>query len=316
MIMMTKARIKSLQRSTLYRALYDTFRDSKISCIEFLNITLEAIQNENDEDTISVLLGYISPAIRSYLPMKYIQEYKKKFFINLKNMLEKQLSLIEFNSDIVKNLLIYLNGFATDEEDNKYLIKLLNLDPKLLSQSRRFSYVCTIYKSRNIPLEDKEKLLNREIIRDKNSKDSIQTKIACNSMLPDRKNKELLWKKLTEESNSDSLTNMECIMGGFAPLEQYDIVEDFLKEKFFEVLPKIGKNNESFFVRYFIAYLSPYQFTSDDIIQKMDKLIEELKQDKDQSQTVKYLSETCDTMKRTKLAREKCEKYLEKKKKK
>ena len=51
-------------------------------------------------------------------------------------------------------------------------------------------------------------------------------------------------KKLTEESNSDSLLNMEAIVKGFAPVEQYDIIKNFLVEKFFEVLPKLGKNNE------------------------------------------------------------------------
>jgi len=60
---------------------------------------------------------------------------------------------------------------------------------------------------------------------------------------------------------------------GFAPVEQYDLVEDFLKEKYFEVLTKIGKNNEAFFVRYFIGYLSSQQFTDSDIIEKMDKMI-------------------------------------------
>ena len=100
-------------------------------------------------------------------------------------------------------------------------------------------------------------------------------------------------------------------MVGFAPVEQYDLVEDFLTQKFFEVLPKLGKNNEVFFVKYFISCLAPSHFTNDEIIQKMDNLINELKKDKDQSQIVRYLSEESDIMKRTKISREKCEKYLE-----
>ena len=291
----------TLIKAALYRALFDTFRDSKISSIEFLNITFETIQTESDEDTISVLLNYISSVIKSYLPLKYISEYKSKFFKIMRNMLESELSKINFNKDKVKNFLIYLNGFAIIEEDKKYLIRLLNLDSNMITQSRRFAYVKTIYTSRNIPLEEKEQLLNREIKRDKNSADSLTAKITCNAALPDRANKERLWKKITEESNSDSLTNMESIMVGFAPIEQYDLVEDFLKDKFFEVLPKIGKNNEAFFVNYFIGYLSPTQFTDDEIIQKMDKLINELKDDKDQTQVIKYLTQTCDSMKRIKI---------------
>jgi aminopeptidase N len=301
----------TLIKAALYRALFDTFRDSKISSIEFLNITIETIKVESDEDIISVLLGYISSVIKAYLPLKYISEYKSKFFKTMKEMLEKELSQINFNKDKAKNLLIYLNGFASDEEDKKYLIRLLNLESSMITQSRRFAYVKTIYTSRKIPLEEKEKLLEREIKKDKNSGDSLTAKYTCNAALPDRANKERLWKKITEESNSDSLTNMEAIMMGFAPVEQYDLVEDFLKEKFFEVLPKIGKNNEAFFVRYFIGYLAPSHFTDDEIIQKMDKLINELKEDKDQAQIVKYLTETCEIMKRTKISREKCEKYLE-----
>ena len=305
-----------LVKATFNRALFDTFRDSKITSIEYLDLAFEIIKNEQDEDTMSVLLGYISSAIKTYLPLKLMPQYKKKFFDILKKILEKQLSSIECNKEIIKNALININGYATEDEDKKYLIKLLNLESKMLTQSRRFEYVRTIFTSPDIPLADKELLLEREVKRDNNSKDSIEAKIICNASLPDRKNKEALWKKLTEESNSDSLANMEAIMMGFAPVEQYNIVEDFLTEKFFEVLPNLGKNNETFFLQYFISFLSPSQYTTDEIIQKMDKLINELKQDKDQSQAVLFLSKTCDQMKRTKIARDNCEKYLEKKEKK
>ena len=301
----------TLIKAALYRALYDTFRDSKITSIEFINITFETIQEELDEDTIAVLLNYIKEVIIGNLPLKYIPEYKTKFFKILKNMIEKELSKINFNKERVKMILIYLNSYASDEEDKKYLIRLLNLDSDMITQSRRFAYVKTIYISRTIQLEEKETLLNREIKRDKNSADSLTAKLTCNAALPDRANKERLWKKITEESNSDSLTNMEAIMIGFAPVEQYDLVEDFLTEKFFEALPKIGKNNEAFFVNYFIRYLSPKKFTNDEILQKMEKLVNELREDKEQSQALKYLTQTFDDMKRAKISREKCEKYLE-----
>ena len=105
-----------LIKVALNRALFDTFRDSKISTIEFLDINLETIKNEPDEDTFSVLLQYISSAIKGYLPLKYIPEYKSKFFQILKNILEKQLSQINYNKDIVKNVLIYINGFAVEDD--------------------------------------------------------------------------------------------------------------------------------------------------------------------------------------------------------
>ena len=89
----------TLIKASLYRALFDTFRDSIISSIEFLNLTFETIQTESDEDTISVLLRYISisSVIRAYLPLKYIPEYKSKFFKIMKNILESELAKINFN---------------------------------------------------------------------------------------------------------------------------------------------------------------------------------------------------------------------------
>ena len=300
-----------LIKVALNRALFDTFRDSKISSIEFLDLTLETIKNEEDEFTFSVILGYISAAINIYLPLKFIPKYKEKFFLVLKKMLENQLSLINFNKEFVKNIFIHISAYAIEEEHKKYLIKLLNYESQLMTQSQRFSFVQAIYASRSIPLGEKEKLLNTEMKKDKNSKDSIEAKLVCNALLPDRKNKEKLWQKLTEESNSDSLANMKAIMIGFAPVEQYDIIEDFLKEKFFEALPKLGKNNEMFFIQYFISYLAPSQFTSHEMISKIEQFINKLKEDKEQIQSVKYLMIILDLMKRTKISREKCEKYLE-----
>ena len=199
----------TLVKTALYRALFDVFGDCKISSIEFLDVTFDTIKVENDEDIITVLLlEYISSVIRLYLPLKYIPEYKSKFFKIMESMLESELSLINYNKEKAKNILIYLNDFASNEEDKKYLIKLLNLDSIMIAQTIRFSYVATIYTSRVIPLHEKEKLLNSEIKRDKNTSESVSAKLICNAALLDRKSKEKLWKKLTEESNSDSLMNM------------------------------------------------------------------------------------------------------------
>ena len=61
---------------------------------------------------------------------------------------------------------------------------------------------------KNIDLADKQKLLDAEIKRDKNSDESIKAKFSCNALLPDRRNKEILWNKITKETTSESLVNM------------------------------------------------------------------------------------------------------------
>lgn len=112
--------------------------------------------------------------------------------------MELQLSSINFEKDLVKPILMYLPGYA-DEEDVQYLIQLMNLDPKLVSQEDRFRFLKTIFMCKNIDLADKQKLLDAEIKRDKNSDESIKAKFSCNALLPDRKIKKFCGIKLQKK---------------------------------------------------------------------------------------------------------------------
>ena len=295
-----------LTKLSIYRSLFDCFRDSKISSIEFLDIIINSIKNEKDENNLSTLLRFAKSASSIYMPIKYIKSYKKKLFEELKNLLETQLSSIDFKKDLIKPILMYLPSYS-DEDNVQYLIQLMNLDPKLVSQEDRFRFLKNIFICRNINLEDKQKMLEAEVKRDKNSDNSITAKLACNALLPDRKNKEILWNKLTKETTSDSLVNMQTIMGAFAPVEQYDLVDDFIKEKYFEVIPELGKNNESFYIKDFIGECGPTHYPTDEIIKKYEDLIEKVK---DMSQVKKYVAEECDLLKRIKKAHELCEEYM------
>ena len=295
-----------LSKIIIYRSLFDGFRDSKISAIEFLDIILNSIKNEKNENNLSTLLRFARSCAIEYMHPKYYKTYKKKLFIELKNLLEEQLSHINFEKDLIKPILIYLPLYA-DEDNIKYLIQLMNLEPKLLSQEDRFRFLNAIFSCRNIKLEEKQKMLDEEVKRDKNSEESIKAKISCNTLLPDRKNKEMLWNKITKETTSDSLVNMQTIMEYFAPIEQHDLVNDFIKEKYFEVIPEIGKNNEAFYIRDFISGCAPRYYPDDDILKKFEDLIEKVK---DMSQVKKYVSEEYDLLKRKKKAHILCEEYM------
>ena len=295
-----------LVKLCIYRSLFDAFRDSKISAIEFLDIVINAIKNETNENNLNTLLRFAKSASSVYMPIKYMKEYKKKLFNELKKLLESQLSSFNFDKDLVKPILMHLPSYA-DEEDVKFLIELMNLDPKLVSQEDRFRILKQIYSCRNIKIEDKQKMLDDEVKRDKNSDESIVAKLSCNALLPDKKNKELLWKKITTETTSDSLVNMQAIMGAFAPVEQYDLVDDFIKNKYFEVIPELGKTNEAFYVRDFISNCGPSHYTDEETIKKYENLIEKVK---DMSQVKRYVSEECDLLKRKRKAQILCEEYI------
>lgn len=301
-----------LVKLTLYRSLFDALRDSKISSIEYLDILIDAIKLEKDDNNLSLILRHIRSAIITYTPRKYVAQYKTKLFKIIKELIEEELSEINYKNDIVKILITYLTLFAYNIDEVKYLIQLLNLSPKVVSQENRFSMVSAIYKNREIKLEDKKKLLENEVKRDKNSDNSILAKHTCNALTPDKINKEKLWRKIVNEPTSDSLVNMQAIIESFATLDQLDLVEDFLKNKYFEVVPILGKTAEVFYIKSFISDLSPTYYTEDDtIIEKFKKLIEEVK---DMPQVKRYVTEEYDLFLRKRKAHALCEEYLQNKK--
>ena len=298
----------ALIKQSIYRSLFDQMRDAKFISAEYVELAFQLMHTETNDNNLSLLLRHTHSTIASYIPYKYMLDYKRKFFSHLKTVLDKELSKVDYSHDIIKQILQFMPANVTNEEDRKYLICLLNLDSKLVSQDNRFSFVKNIFKSKQIPLEAKNNLLNEEIKRDKNSNKSVQAKLCCNSLLPDKENKEKIWNKITKESTSDSLYNMIEIMNGFAPFDQVDLVKDYCTNKFFEVLPEIGKKNEVFFVESFVQSCGPSNyFVDDENIKKMEDLCEKVK---DMHQVKKNVMEELDDMKRCFKCHKLCEELL------
>ena len=98
------------------------------------------------------------------------------------------------------------------------------------------------------------------------------------------------------------------MMGGFAPFDQLDLVEDFCTNKFFQVLPEIGKKNEVFFIRSFIGSCGPSTyFINEENIKKMENLCEEIKE---MHQIRIYVMESTDDMKRFYKCHKLCNEYI------
>ena len=89
-------------------------------------------------------------------------------------------------------------------------------------------------------------------------------------------------------------------MSGFRPLGQLDLVEKYVKEKFFEDILKIAKT-DYFYLSAFIEYCSPEYYATDEIIKKIEAKAAEATM----SEILKrYLLELADDMKRFKKTQE------------
>jgi len=304
-----------LTRQLFYRSILELTRDAKISSPEYLDIIIKMIRHETNEDIISNSIKNIAPLIANYLPLRVYQYYSSQMFDLTCELLAKNVN----NKEIVLNLIEALLSFAYLPEHAEFLkdwlingpsVKLtgntVTIPSNLLTQDHRFSIVAFIHKIRTISLDEKSKLLEAEIERDKNSDRSVRARCSCRSSLPDPSVKAEIWDKLINKPTSESLYNMKHYMAHFAPINQLDIVDDYIRNKFFEDVLKIG-NQDYFYLTPFMMYCSPVLLVENEIIEKLEALTEKAKE----LETLhKMLLELIDDMKRFRKAQSMAEIYL------
>ena len=221
------------------------------------------------------------------------------------------------NKELVLHLIDFLISFAYGENHRNLLKEWLinekpsvgsvQFDSKLVNQENRFRIVKLIFRSRKIPIEEKEALLAKEIERDQNSDRSILVKHYCYAARPEPEIKKELWNKFVNQPTSESLYNMQSLMSGFSSRDQLDLVEDYLKNKFFDAVCDVGKKNEFQYVRSFVSSLSPSYYVENETISKLEKVAEQVK---DLDQLSKLILEDVDDLKRSLKAHKLCEEYI------
>ena len=307
-----------LTKQLVYRSVFDLVRDARLPAPEYLNFVSNLITKETNEDIIATVLRNVQGIISSYVPLSYYEKYTDKMFKSISELLAREIQNYNNqsgNKDLILHLFDFLVGFTYGDTNTNILAswltetkpKILNetFDINLLSQENRFKIVNLIFKSRKVTDEEKEKYLSNEVARDKNSDRSTLYKLACYASKPDPKIKEELWQKFVYQSTCDSLYNMEALMGGFSSRDQLDLVQDYLLNKFFEVVPEVGRSNEFLYVRAFVTCLSPSYYVNEDTINKLENLAERIK---DLDQVHKEVIELADDLKRCLKAHKLCEK--------
>ncbi len=313
----------NLIKSLVYRSLFDSLRDSKISGFEYYKIIENFLKNETSEISIPVLLGNLSSAISHYIPLRFYNKFTSEVFDIIWLKLKFQVDLFNIKSpdadkDLILSLINYLLIFSTSEnhfkiyenwlEKNTFSIDDIIFEKGLISIGNKFSMVYKIFESREISNEKKEILLEMVIKEDNNSDKSILARHYCNAVKPCKENKQKLFEKFVNESKSDSLYNMESMMAGFMPISQIDLTEEYSKNLFFECVEKVSKENVMFYLRSFVSCIGPYYYPEKEIIEKIEKLRNKII---DNDVLSKYLKEMIDDLRRKKRAFELCEKYLE-----
>lgn len=311
----------NLLKALVYRSLFDMMRDSKISGFEYVQMVTRFLIAEKSEMALPNLFNNLHSAITHYVPHRFYQDQSSKIFAIVLQMLKGQLLLLNSDAylaskDLILNLIQRLLSFACSEAHYDLFFKWLEGDQRiddvlfpenLISQDHRFGMLKKIYQSKYITFEKKELLLEREIARDNMSDRSVSAKYYCYAIRPEKAIKEELWNKFVNLPKSESLYNMESLMAGFSPISQMDLTQEYTKHSFFLAVSKVAKENDFFYVRSFVECCGPSHYPEEEVIFKLEKLSEEVKE---YDTLQKYVLEMIDDLKRKKKAYDLCEEYL------
>ena len=274
----------TLTRQMIYRSLFDLVRDARMSSLQYLDIVKKNIVFETDPDILTTTLSMVSGVISFYIPLKHHQEYIKKMHELVSHLISKE----TFDDDTIKVFLRHLISFSCSEEHrNTYVNWLRNgayvvnptgskvsIKSSLITQQIRFTLVKLIHHSKVISNEEKAILLEKEVENDKNSEQSALARYACYAARPEPEIKKELWEKYTLEPTKESLKKMEESMSYFVCLEHVDDISNYLKERFFEDVFKIIGKVDRFYIDSFFDNLSPSYFVDEEMIAKLEKLLE------------------------------------------
>jgi len=308
-----------LSRQLFYRSLFDMVRDSRMSAVEYVEIVNELLSKETDYQLLTTSLSYVTGIVKNYIPLSHFGHYSDLLFDLIHGLLCKFINEKEY----VLNLIDLLLSVSHSDEHYNYLRRWLgdtphivakgevcNLDKIHISQDTRFSIVKGLFKNRNISKEEKDSLLEKECELDKNSNRSTVAKHSCYASLPDPEVKKELWFKYINKSGEESLSNMRASMAHFASHRQIDLVKNYIMDSFFKDVVTVGKNNEHFYVEFFVSCFAPYYFISEEVIARIEELI---KTTTDIKVLNKALVDTRDDMRRFLKAHKLCESFLSKK---
>lgn len=123
-----------------------------------------------------------------------------------------------------------------------------------------------VWGSREIPLDEKKRLLEKQLDSDKSDL-ALRKKLSCEAALPDAASKAKLWELYNEAEPSMSLHNMGASMGHFNKLNQLDIVEPYL-DKFFDVIDNYYSTHNNLYSQTFFWSLSPGFLNNEKVLNK------------------------------------------------
>mmetsp|Transcript_9866 Transcript_9866/g.16592 ORF Transcript_9866/g.16592 Transcript_9866/m.16592 type:complete len:782 (-) Transcript_9866:41-2386(-) len=279
----------AISRKQIYNILFDMLRSGDISGARLLQICKKQMVEEKDVGVITDLFRFIIPAvIKSHIPTEYYQQCHHDIFeIILDNILTS--GSIEDNS--TKHLLLEAMLTSARNEDHYLLLvkwlkegaifntKGKKLEEVEISLKHKHSILQRVYASEQIPLEEKQALL--EELKKVDKSDWIDnTQRVCESSHPS--NKQSMWEKYFNfdqeaEINDWGLHTFQNSFRGFNQVNQLAHIEKF-EDAFFEKIPLIVAKKGRFVAESYFYILRPTSKCDNAFIGKYEALLKKVQE--------------------------------------
>lgn len=265
----------NLTRMMVWRSFWDMVRDGVTSAEEFLKLVTAQLHFENEESIVSGALGYSLSATTHFVP----KEQREAEEMVLYNTVETRLK-IEKKANIKQLLVSYLIHFANTIDQKKFLLKWLTegtgMEDYSLSLNQRYAILQKIYADSNFPIEEKKKLLEKELEKDK-SDDGVRAQKSCNAAIPTAESKDHHWKMLIEDDSKESAHMLYAVMSGFNSKGQKDLLEPYIA-KYFEALPGIFEKRPRRFAEAFCTNLRPRE-VNEELLKRFEEINKTIPED-------------------------------------
>jgi len=143
-------------------------------------------------------------------------------------------------ANIKKLLVSYFIYFSITMDHKKFLLKWLNESTRIedysLSLDQWYDILRILYADSQLSIEEKRKLLDRELENDR-SDDGLRVQKTYEASIPAAENKEKHWKILLDEDGKESEYMLFAIRAGFNSKHQEDLLT-----LYFQVLWSTSKN--------------------------------------------------------------------------
>ncbi|CAD8081253.1 unnamed protein product [Paramecium sonneborni] len=272
-----------LTRTLIYRALFDSVRDGKISSEEYVDFLLAQLPRENSDDILNSQLVYLQAAIGTMTPRRFKKNLGKRVFVFLLEQLIKVSKIPESEN----RLILLRNNLSLFAYDNSCIDDLLNwfqgqnqeLQQIECTKDNKWAIVKLVHASKkydNNP-ELRQQLL-QQMLQVDNSDAATRAQLKCQALIANEQERVVLWQKFIDPNNKESTKLIAESMGGFNNERRYSLVEPY-QDKFFEVLIQIFQTKSNDFSKTFYDYLFPITDDLASLCNKLEKLRTSIPQD-------------------------------------